>query len=90
MPRLTKHEFGSLWAVFWRILLLAPLLWILGLTLLVFVLALFVIPPIYAVIAFLDGDWLLGSGVLVAWVMIVRFCRPLLQWVLQGFEYSSL
>jgi hypothetical protein len=90
MPRLTKHEWGSLWTILWRVLLVAPVLWVLGFALLVLVLAGLVAPPFYAASAFISGHWLLGIVALTAWIVILRFRRPLLGWVMQGSEHMSL
>jgi hypothetical protein len=62
----------------------------LGLALLVLMLAGLVDLPFYAASAFLSGNWLLGIVALAAWIVILRFRRPLLGWVLQGSEYMSI
>ena len=48
MPQLTKIDWKSLWGILWRVLLLAPVLWVLGLALLVIVLGAFIVPPFSA------------------------------------------
>ena len=90
MPRLTKHEWASLWAVFWRVLLLAPFLWIVGFSLFVLVLVLLFAPLCFAIAEFMTGHWILGIALILAWIVIMRFSRRLLGWISQGMEYMSI
>jgi hypothetical protein len=90
MQRLTKDNWKGLWGVFWRVLILAPIFWVLGLVLLLLVMAAFIVPPVYAVCAFITGDWFFGLAALVAWVVVLRNGRSILRWVLEGIEYASI
>lgn len=74
----------------WRILILGPIVWILGLALLLLVLGAFVVLPIYAILAFYTGDWLFASVALAGWTVVLRFRGPLLRWTLEGIEYGSI
>lgn len=76
--------------MFWRILIFGPIVWILGLALLLLVMTAFVVPPIYAILAFYTGDWLFGIVALAGWAVVLRFRRPLLRWTLEGIEYGSI
>ena len=90
MARLTKDDYKGLWAVLWRVLILGPILWILGLALLVLVMGAFVAPPLYAALAFFTGDWVFGVAALIGWFVVLRFRRPLLRWALEGIEYAGI
>ena len=90
MPDLTKNEWRGLWAIFWRVLILGPILGVLGLALLVLVIAAFVVPPLHAALAFLTGDWLEGAAALIGWFVVLRFRRPILRWAFEGMEYASI
>ncbi|MBE0545552.1 MAG: hypothetical protein IH623_29805 [Verrucomicrobia bacterium] len=90
MPGLTKNDWRGLWSVLWRILILGPIVWILGLALLLLVLAAFVVPPIYAILALYTGDWLFGIVALAGWAVVLRFRRPLLRWTFEVIEYGSI
>jgi hypothetical protein len=90
MSRLTKHDWQGLWAILWRVLLFGPIVWVLGLFLLVLVIAAFVVPPLYAAAAFITGDWLYGIAALAAWAVVLRFRRPILHWTREGIEYGSI
>jgi hypothetical protein len=87
---LKTDDWKGLWSVLWRVLILAPVIWILGLVLLTLVLAGFVLPPFYAIIAFISGDGYYGMASLIGWLVLLRFGRPVLRWTLQGFEYASI
>jgi hypothetical protein len=60
------------------------------LTLLLLVVAAFVASPLYAALAFLTGDWLFGCAALIAWLVVLRFRRPVLRWTFEGIEYASV
>lgn len=89
VPRLTPSHCGALWAVLWRMLLLTPLLWVLGLVLLASVIAAFVAPPVCAACAFVSGERVFALEILVPWILLLSFGRPVLRWTLQGIEYAS-
>ena len=90
MPQLTKIDWKSLWGILWRVLLLAPVLWVLGLALLVIVLGAFVVPPFYAVFLICAGHWLVSGIVIIGWLFLLGFRTPILRWTLDGFEYSDI
>ena len=87
---LTRNDWKGLWSVFWRAILIAPLLQVLGLAALLLAMALVASPPCYAIVAFASGDNLLGIACLIAWLIILRLTRRLRRWLLEGFEHSSL
>jgi len=90
MPGLKRNDLKGLWAILWRSLILGPVLWLFGLALLVLVIGAFVVPPLYAILAFFTGDWLFGILALIAWFVLLRFRRPILRWALEGIEYWSI
>ncbi len=90
MPRLTKNDWKGLWAIFWRVLVFGPVLWVLGSALLLLVIAAFAGPPIYAAGAFISGDWIFGIMALAVWAVVLRFRRPILHWTLEGIEYGGI
>jgi len=90
MSGVSKNDWKGLWAVLWRTLILGPIVWILGLVLLFLVLALLIVPPFYAVLAFFNGDWLFGILALTGWLVVLRFRRPMLRWTLKGIEYGDI
>ena len=90
MPHLTKNEWKGLWAILWRVLIFGPILGLFGLAWLVAVIAAFVAPPIYAALAFFDGDWFYGIAALSGWALVLRFRRPILRWTLEGIEYAGI
>jgi len=79
----------GLWALFWRMIVFVPLglLGILGLTVVV---GLTGLPPLYAIIVFIDGRWVLGVGVIVLWLVWLRFGGQARRFVFEGFEHGSL
>jgi hypothetical protein len=90
MPGLSKNDAKGLWAVLWRVLILAPFLWLLGSFLLLGIFAAFIAPPFYLICSFIAGDWYFGLAALVPWLVLLRFRRPILRWVLDGIEWSSI
>jgi hypothetical protein len=90
MPGLTKNDWKGLLSVLWRVLIFGPILWIVGSALLMLIIAAFVLPPIYAAVAFFNGDWLYGIAALITWILVLRFRRPILRWALEGIEYGSI
>jgi hypothetical protein len=90
MVGLTKNDCKGLWAILWRTLIFGPILWIVGLLLLMSVLGAFIVPPIYAVLAFFTGDWLWGITALIAWLVVLRFRKPLLRWAFEGIEHAGM
>ena len=90
MPGLTRNERIGLWAILWRVLIFGPFLGILGLALLVLVIALFIAPPVYALISFFTGDWLFGIVALIPWLVVLRFRRRILLWTFEGIDYGNI
>jgi hypothetical protein len=90
MPQSRKPDWKSLWGILWRVLLLGPVVGLLGLALLLLVIGAFAAPPIYAVFAFVSGDWFFGILAVTAWAVVLHFRRPILRWALEGIEYASL
>ena len=73
MPQPRKTDWRSLWGILWRVLLLGPIFGLLGLALLLLVIGAFAAPPLYAVFAFVSGDWLLGIMALAVWAVVLHF-----------------
>jgi hypothetical protein len=46
--------------------------------------------PAYATAAIVAGDWFMTATALVAWIIALRFGRPLLRWTFEGIEYGSI
>jgi hypothetical protein len=46
--------------------------------------------PFYAVIAFIEGQYLLGVVALVLWLVWLRFGGRARRFVFEGFEHGSL
>lgn len=90
MPCLAKDEWKGLWAILWRVLLIAPVFWLLGSAWLLVVMTAYIAAPVYAALAFFAGDWFLGAGALAVWVVVLRFRRPILRWTLKGIEYAGI
>ena len=90
MLGLTKDDWKGLWAVVWRLLILGPIIGIVGLALLLLVTGVFVGLPIYSVSAFFSGDWSFGVAAFMAWLVALRFGRPLLRWTFDGFEHTGI
>ena len=90
MLGLTKNEWKGLWAIFWRVLVFGPILWMIGLALLFLLIAAFIALPVYAAVALFNGDWLFGVAALLAWFVVLRSRRPLLRWTLEGIEYGGI
>jgi hypothetical protein len=61
-----------------------------GLLLLGAILASFIVPPVCALCLSIEGYYIGGAVVLLAWSGWLRFGCKLLRWLLQGVEYSSL
>ncbi len=89
MSDVSKNDWKGLWSILWRTLILGPIVWIIGMVLLFLVLALLIMPPFYAVLAFLTGNWLSGILALAGWLAVLHFRRPILRWTLQGIEYGD-
>ena len=84
-----KAELKGFWAVAWRMLVVAPLVFPLGT--IVFVIA--IIAPFLLPVAGLliyQGDYLYGGISLVAWIVWFIFRQPLNRFVFEGFEHSGM
>ena len=90
MARLAKDECKGLWAILWRVLLFAPICWLLGSAWLLVVMAAYIAAPVYAALAFFAEDWVLGAAALAVWLVVLRFRRPILRWTLEGIEYGGI
>jgi hypothetical protein len=86
----TENPRWPLWSVLWRVLFLGPILWPLGVLVLVVALASIVTPPVYVCLLGIEGHYYFASGLLLGWLLWLRFGFRLLGWLLQGIEYSSL
>ena len=87
-PRPSAHA-KALWSLCWRMLLFTPVA-ILGLVLLAVVLAATVCPPVYAVIALVNGRCVAAPLAIFGWVLWLRFGGPVRRLVFEGFEHASL
>jgi hypothetical protein len=87
---LTKEDWKSLWGILWRVLLFGPILFPLGVAILVLILGFLLIPPCYALLAITSGDVLLGLAVGGVWLVLLRFSRRLLRKVFEGWEYTGI
>lgn len=85
---MNQHVKG-LWSLFWRMIVFVPV-GLLGLAALVLVLGLTALPPVYAIIVFIDGRYLLGSLSLVLWLVWLRFGGRARRFVFEGFEHANL
>ena len=85
---MNQHVKG-LWSLCWRMILFVPV-GLIGLAAVVVVLGLTVLPPIYAIIAFIDGRWLMGLLSLIVWLVWLRFGGRARRFVTEGFEHGSL
>jgi hypothetical protein len=85
---MNPHVKGLL-SLFWRTFVFIPV-GIIGLAALVVVLGLTVLPPIYAVIVFIDGRYVLGLLALVGWLLWIRFGAWLRGIVFEGSEHGCL
>ena len=79
----------ALWALCWRMIAFAPI-GLLGILALVVVVGLTALPPLYAIIVFIDGRYLWGAAVLVLWLVWLRFGGRARRFVFEGFEHGSL
>ena len=80
----------ALWALGWRMLVLAPIVGIFGSLALVAVVALDVMPPALAVIWVTSTDYFWAVGTLVLWLVWLRFGSPVRRFVFEGFEHGSI
>ena len=83
-----EHGKG-LWALCWRMFVFAPI-GLLGILMLVLVLCLTAIAPLYAIIAFADGRYMLSAVTLALWFVWLRFGGRARRFVFEGFEHGSL
>ena len=79
----------AFWALWWRMLLLTPIVWILGLILFTVVLGLTFLPAVtVALIIYGEYWWALATvAVFLAWL---RWGGPVRRFVFEGFEYAGL
>jgi hypothetical protein len=87
---LTKQDLFGLWSVLWRLAVFGTILLPLGFALLILLLAFVFVPPLYAVICIIDGRLVLGIGVAVVWLLLLRVSRGLLCRFSEGIEYAGI
>jgi hypothetical protein len=84
-----REDGKGLWALCWRMLLFAPI-GLLGILALVLVIGLTIVAPLYAVIVFIDGRYILGAITLALWLVWLRFGGRARRFVSEGFGHGSL
>jgi hypothetical protein len=84
-----NEQAKALWALFWRMLALVPV-GLLGILALVVVLGLTAIAPLYAIIVFIHGRYLLAAFILAVWLVWLRVGGKARRVVFEGFEHGSL
>lgn len=84
-----REHVKGLWALCWRMIVFVPV-GLLGILALAVVVGLTAFPPLYAIIVFIDGRYVLGLGALVLWLVWLRFGKRARRFVLEGFEHGSL
>ena len=90
MRLVTTTECKGLWAILWRVVFLGPLVGILGLAFVTMILAILIVPPIYAGFAFYAGDWMPAIGSVLGWILVLPFGKPVFRWTFQGADYASI
>ena len=80
----------ALLALFWRMILLTPIVAIIGMLALIAVLGLSFILPFWAVVLVISGDYLWAVVVAAAWLVWLRFGGPVRRFVYEGFEHGSI
>ena len=78
------------WSLLWRLQLFGPILMPLGALLLACAFAALLGPFSYSVILFVEHRYGLGAVVLVAAIISTPLSWRFLNWLLEGYEYSSL
>jgi hypothetical protein len=79
----------GLWGVFWRMLAFAPM-GIFGILALIVVVGLSEFAPLYAIIVFIDGRYILGALVLAVWLVWLRVGGRARRFVFEGVQHGSL
>jgi hypothetical protein len=79
----------ALWGVFWRMLVFVPI-GLVGILALVVVVGLTGFAPLYAIIIFIDGRYILGAFISAAWLVWLRVGGRARRFVFEGFEHGSL
>ena len=91
---LPNQDWKGLWAVLWRLALFGTILLPVFIALLTFLIAFLLVPPMFAIIAFADGEVVRGTVVAVLWLVSViygrRLLRRLFAGMCEGWEYGSL
>ena len=80
----------GLWAIFWRAILVAPLLAPLGVAAFVVVLGLSWALPLAGVFWAFEGEYFYGALMMIGWGGWLRFGGPVRRWVFEGFEHGSI
>lgn len=90
MSHFNKNDAKGVWAVFWRVLVFGPFVWIADFAVRLLVIGALALPPIYASAAILSGNWPLGVALLIPWLVLLRYYRPILRWASEGFDHGSV
>ena len=84
-----SHAKG-LWALFWRMLLLTPIVAVFGTVAYITVLGLSIFPPFLAVVLIINADYWWAVLAVAVWLAWLRFGGPVRRFVFEGFEHGSL
>jgi hypothetical protein len=84
-----KDQAKGLWGVFWRMLAFVPMGFF-GVLALVVVVGLTGFAPLYAIVVFIDGRYILGAFILAVWLVWLRVGGRARRFVLEGFQHGSL
>ena len=91
-PRLTWRagHAKALWALFWRMILLGPVVMVFGTLTLVLVISMSIAPPLGALLLVINGDYLWTAAMIGGWLVWLRYGAPVRRCVLEGFEHGGL
>jgi hypothetical protein len=70
--------------------LLTPIVVIFGTLAFTAVLALYISPPFIAVMCVISGDYYWAFAALAAWLLWLRFGRPVGRFAFEGFEHAGM
>jgi hypothetical protein len=84
-----NEQAKGLWGVFWRMLAFVPM-GIFGILAFVAVVGLTGFAPLYAIIVFIDGRYVLGAFILVFWLVWLRVGGRARRFLFEGFQHGSL
>jgi hypothetical protein len=80
----------AIWAIFWRMLLLTPVVGVFGTLLFAMVLGVTIMPPLLAVMFVVSTDYLGAVATVALWLVWLRFGGPARRFVFEGFEHGSI